>query len=127
MCISFHAKERTKIADKVSKKNNQIGVKMEEKIKKEDLQESKHVSSEDVELRKFCVEKAINISDRSGASIIECAKTIEEYITGKVSNPDKEIRLGQRNNITPMDVEVLEGQIVGHSCPFAEQRIKIID
>jgi hypothetical protein len=78
--ISFHAKERTKITGKVSKKNNQIGVKMEEKIKKEDLNESKHASSEDVELRKFCVEKSISLLGRSGGDIIEYAKKIERYI-----------------------------------------------
>jgi hypothetical protein len=79
--ISFHAKERTKIAGKVNKINNQIGVKMEEKIKKKDLKENRHVSNEDIQLRKFCVEMAATYSDRSGIEIVECARMIERYIT----------------------------------------------
>jgi hypothetical protein len=53
---------------------------MEEKIKKEDLRESGHVSAEDIELRKFCVVMAKYTSDRSGSSVVEYARKIERYI-----------------------------------------------
>jgi hypothetical protein len=54
---------------------------MEEKVKKEDLKENRHVSNEDIELRKFCVVMAKHTSDHSGRNVVEYARKIERYIT----------------------------------------------
>jgi hypothetical protein len=71
-----------KIRDKDTKNNNQIGVKVEEKEMKEELKKLalNHSIEEGMELRKFCVEKAVQLSTAGNEEFIIISRAIEKYV-----------------------------------------------